>query len=199
MSDRLKLGLGLGATALGLFTSLVAAFLVHAAEAEELNELGQEVFAWMPRGVGADNWILATLFQSISVGGVLLAIGGLTLAFLYDRQMTWARAALGAFLFVSFLFVIFGIIPNQFLTLTQSTLEWTPQRIFVTIPPVLVLGNDVAISYAALKDILLQGFVGTMLIAIPVFMYWWQGREERAARPKPTPVSEYGRPMRVAD
>lgn len=199
MSDRLKLLIGLAAVVVGLVTTVGAAFLVHAAESEPFNELGQEVYSWMPRDVGAGNWILATLFQSISVGGVLLAIGGLTLAFLYGRPMTWARAALGAFLFVSFLFVIFGIIPNQFLTLTQSTLEWTPQRIFWTIPPALVLGNDVAISYAALKDIVLQGFVGTMLIAIPIFMYWWQGREERASRPKPTPVSEYGRPMRVSD
>jgi hypothetical protein len=36
-----------------------------------------------------------------------------------------------------------------------------------------------------------------LVILIPVIMYWWQGREEKAKTPKPTPVSNYGRPMRV--
>jgi hypothetical protein len=154
--------------------------------------VGRELYSWAPRG-----WIATTIAQSVSLGGVLLAMGGLTLAFLWQRRLTWARAALGAVLFVGLLTIIFGIIPNQFLTLTQSTLEWTPQRIFLTIPPFLVLGNEVAISYAALKDILLQGFVGTMLIGIPVFMYKWQERAKRADQPRPQLVSDYGRPLRV--
>jgi hypothetical protein len=175
-----------------MILSLLAAFVVHATEAPEFDALGQELYPWAPRG-----WIPVTIAQSVSLGGVLIAMAGLTLAFLWKRRLTWARAALGASLFVGLLTVIFGIIPNQFLTLTQSTLEWTPQRVFVTIPPFLVFGNDVSISYAALKDILLQGFVGTMLIAIPVFMYQWQERAKRADQPKPQPISDFGRPIRV--
>lgn len=192
MSDRTKLLLGLAAVVVGIITALGAAIVVHATEAPEVDEFGREVFAWAPRG-----WVATTIAQSVSLGGVLMVIAGVTLAFLWGRRMTWARAAIGATVFVGFLTVIFGIIPNQFLTLTQATLEWTPQKIFVTIPPFLVLGNDVSISYAALKDILLQGFVGTMLIGIPVFMYQWQERAKRGAQPKPQPVSDYGRPLRV--
>lgn len=192
MSDRTKLLLGLAAVVVGITVSLLAAFVVHATEAPEFDALGQELYPWAPRG-----WIAVTIAQSVSLGGVLIAMAGLTLAFLWERRLTWARAALGAALFVGLLAIIFGIIPNQFLTLTTSTLEWTPTRIFVTIPPFLVFGNDVSISYAALRDILLQGFVGTMLIGIPVFMYQWQERAKRADQPKPPRVSDYGRPIRV--
>jgi uncharacterized membrane protein len=192
VSDRTKLLLGLAAVVVGITVSLLAAFAVHATEAADVDAVGRELYSWAPRG-----WIATTIAQSVSLGGVLLAMGGLTLAFLWQRRLTWARAALGAVLFVGLLTIIFGIIPNQFLTLTQSTLEWTPQRIFLTIPPFLVLGNEVAISYAALKDILLQGFVGTMLIGIPVFMYKWQERAKRADQPRPQLVSDYGRPLRV--
>ena len=192
MSSRTKVLVGITTTVVGIVVAVGAAFLVHVTEAPLVDPLGNQLFSWAPRG-----WVYTTGAQAASVGGVLLAMGGLTLAFLWQRRLTWARAALGAALFVGLLTVIFGIIPNQFLTLTTSTLEWTPTKIFVTIPPFLVLGNTVAISYAALRDILLQGFVGTMLIGIPIFMYQWQERAKRADQPKPQPVSDYGRPLRV--
>ncbi len=56
------------------------------------------------------------------------------------------------------LVVIFGIVPSEWLSLSQTDLDWSPQKIFVTIPSWLVLGNEVAISYAALKDIISGGY-----------------------------------------
>ncbi len=190
----MKLGLGLGAVVVGLIVAVAAAGFVHAAESEIVNELGNEMYTWAPRG-----WVWVLLGQVVSIGGVLLAMAGLTLAFVFDRPMTWARASIGAALFVGLMLIIFGLIPNQFLTLTQSTLEWTPQKTFVAVPQWLALNNELSVSYAALKDILLQGFVATMLIGIPVFMWWWQGYQKRRDEPKPQPVSSYGRPMRVED
>lgn len=83
--------------------------------------------------------------------------------------------------------------------MTQSTLEWTPQKVFVVLPSGLVLNNEVAISYAALKDMISGGYSLGAFIGVAVFMWWWQGRQKRADEPKPTPVSAYGRPMRVGD
>ena len=194
MATRTKLGIGFAAVAAGLVVTFAGAFFVHTALAPQFNELGEELYAWSPRG-----WVPATIGQMVSLGGVLLAMAGLTLALLYERPMTWARASLGAALFTGLMLIVFGVIPNEFLTVTQATLEWTPQKTAVTIPPALVLGNDVAISYAALKDILLQGWIVTMFIGIPVFMWWWQGREQRKDAPKPQPVSAYGRPIKVED
>ena len=64
-------------------------------------------------------------------------------------------------------------------------------------PPALVLGNELAISAAAAKDMIVAGYVTTMLIVIPIAMYQWQVRADKKDEPKPEPVSNYGRPMRV--
>lgn len=192
MDQRKQLIAGMGLVVVGIVVAIAASFLVHTAEADTFNDLGEEIWIGFPRG-----WIPATIAQTIALGGVLMVMGGVALAFLYQRELTWARAMLGAVLFAALMFVIFAIIPNQMLTLFQTTLEWTPQRTFLTIPPWLVLNNEVAISYAALKDMIVAGYVTTMLIVIPVVMYQWQERSKRAADTKPEPVSRYGRPLRT--
>ena len=192
MTERKQLIAGLGLVLLGIIGAIVFSFLVHTAEADEFNEFGEAIFVGFPRG-----WVPALIAQTIALGGVLLAMAGIALAFLYKRQLTWARAMLGALLFAALMFVLFAIIPNQMLTIFQSTLEWTPQKIFLTVPPWLVLGNDLSISYAALKDMIVAGYVTTLLILLPVVMYQWQERAKKADEPKPEPVSNYGRPMRA--
>lgn len=192
VTERTQTLIGLGLTLVGFVTSIVGGFLVHTAEAPEVNEFGQSVYSGFPRG-----WFPALIAQGISLTGVMMVLGGLTLIFVYGKTMTWARAMIGAVLFTALMFIIFAIIPNQMLTLFQSTFEWTPQKIFLTVPPAAVLGNDIAISYAALKDMIVAGYVTTALIVVPVAMWWWQGRETKKEQAKPEPVSKYGRPMRV--
>jgi hypothetical protein len=89
------------------------------------------------------------------------------------------------------------VIPNQMLTLAQGPLEWTGQRIFLTIPPVLVLGNELTITYETLKDMVVGGYAFTNLIVIAIVMVVWQNYYRSKDEPKPTRISEYGRPIRV--
>ena len=193
MTERKQLLAGVGLVALGIVVAIVGSFLVHTAEAEDVNDLGQSIYEGFPRG-----WLPALIAQSIALGGALMALGGIALIFLYGKTMTWARAMIGALLFTSLMFIIFAIIPNQMLTLFQGPLEWTAQKQFLVIPGFLVLNQEVIISYEALKDMLVAGYVTTMLILMPIVMYQWQERAKKAksAEPKPQPVSNYGRPMR---
>jgi hypothetical protein len=192
VTERKYLITGIALVVIGLVVAIGASVLVHMTEAPEFDDLGQALYANVPR-----SWIIVTLAQMIALGGVLIAMAGITVGWIWQRPLTWARAMLGALLFTGLMFIIFAVIPNQFLTITQATLEWTPQKVFITVPAFVVMNNHVAISYSALKDMIAAGYVTTMVILIPVIMYWWQGREERAKAPKPTPVSNYGRPMRV--
>lgn len=192
MNERTRRIAGIGAVLIGLVTTLAASAVVHMAEAPEFDELGRELYPLVPR-----SWVLATVAQSVALGGVLLAMAGLTFGFIYRRKLTWARAMLGALLFAGLMTILFAIVPNQMLTLFQATLDWTPSRIFLTVPAVLVMNNEVEISYATLKDALVAGYVTTLVIIVPVVMYQMQERAKRAEQPKPTPVSSYGRPMRV--
>lgn len=192
MNERRRLAIGYLAIAVGIATTILASVAVHMSSAPEFDEFGRELYSFMPRG-----WVIVVIFQSIALGGVLLAMAGAAFGFLYKRTLTWSRAMLGALLYAGLMLILFAIIPNEFLTLVQSTLEWTPQKIFITIPPVLVLNNTVEISYAALKDMISAGYVTTLLVIIPVVMYQWQERAKKADTPKPAPVSDYGRPLRV--
>jgi hypothetical protein len=192
--ERKHLITGIVLVAIGLIVVIGGSLLVHMTEAPEFDDLGRVLYPDVPRG-----WQLVTIAQMIALGGVLVAMAGITVGWIWQRPLTWARAMLGALLFTALMFIIFAVIPNQFLTITQSTLEWTSQKVFITVPGFITMNNDVAISYAALKDMIAAGYVTTMVILIPVIMYWWQGREEKADAPKPTPVSNYGRPMRVED
>ena len=192
MNERTRGIIGVGAVLVGLIVTVVGSVVVHMAEAPETDELGQELYSLVPR-----SWVLATAAQSVALGGVLLILAGLTFGFIYKRKLTWARAMLGALLFSGLMTILFAIIPNQMLTLFQATLDWTPARIFLTIPAVLVMNNEVEISYATLKDMIVAGYVTTLVIIIPIVMYQMQERAKRADQPKPTPVSSYGRPLRV--
>ena len=188
----MKLIIGLGAIVIGLITVLAGSWLVHATEAEEVSELGVELYPWIPRG-----WFWATASQFIAINGAMLAIAGAAIAFVWDRPLTWARATIGAFLFTALMVILFGVIPNQMLTLAQGPLEWTGQKILITIPPVLVLNNEVAISAEMLKDMLVAGFTTTNVIIIAIIMVVWQNYHRKKDEPKPQRISEYGRPIRV--
>ncbi|MEN8238569.1 MAG: hypothetical protein ABFR53_05130 [Actinomycetota bacterium] len=192
MNGRRNIIVGVGLIVLGIIITLVASVGVHMALAPDVDAFGQEVFPGAPRG-----WQVVLLAQTVAVGGVLISMAGAAYGFIWQRPLTWARAMFGAVLFAGLMFILFAIIPNEFLTLTQSTLEWTPQKILITIPPVLVLNNEVAISFAALKDMIAAGYVTALLFLIPIIMYKWQGRAMEAPAVKPAPVSDYGRPLRV--
>lgn len=192
MNERRRLVIGYFAILVGIATTLLASVAVHMSEAPEFDEFGKALYSFMPRG-----WLIVLIFQLIALGGVLVVMAGATFGFIYKRTLTWARAMFGAVLFSALMMILFAVIPNQFLTLAQSTFEWTPQKIFVTVPSILVLNNTVQISYAALKDMISAGYSTTMLIAIAIVMYQMQERAKKEDVAKPAPVSDYGRPMRT--
>lgn len=168
----------------------VGVVIAHFTGVSATDELGREIYPSVPRG-----WQLVLIGQLIALGGVLVAMAGASLAFLYKRDLTWARAALGATMFTGLMIILFGVIPNQWLTLTQATWEWTPQKIALTIPRWLVLNNEVTISAAAVKDIVVAGYVGVVIGAVASVMRRWQVREDKVAAPPPQLVSGYGRPL----
>ncbi len=153
------------------------------------------MFSAFPRG-----WVWVLLGQLVSIGGIFLAIGGTALAFLYEKKMTWARASIGAFLFTATMIILYGIIPNQWLTYTQAVWEWTDQKIWVKIPSSLIGGNEINISANAVKDIVNGTYVLVLTIAIAAAMISYQKRDEiraRRAQKKASAdnVSAFGRPL----
>ena len=192
MDGRKQFIAGIALILLGIVVTIVASIVAHMAGSAQVDEFGRQIFPGVPRG-----WQMVTLAQLVAVGGVLLSMAGATYGFIWQRPLTWSRAMLGALLFAGLMFILFAIIPNEFLTLTQATLEWTPQKTFFVVPSFLVLNNEVSISLAVVKDMISAGYATTLLILIPVLMYKWQEREKKQDVVKPEPVSLYGRPLRA--
>jgi hypothetical protein len=91
--------------------------------------------------------------------------------------------------------ILFGVVPNQWLTLTQGTFEWTGQKIAFTLPTWLMLNNEVSISYGAIKDVVSGTYSALLLVVIAVGAYQIQERAKRPKAPPPPRFSTYGRPL----
>ncbi len=202
LNQKQRSQLGVAALVIGTLTLAVGVVVAHYAAFPETEFIdGVEVpvqvdyLGWIPRG-----WQWVTLGQIIGfVGSQLMVIGALFLWFV-GRKLTWARATFGAFIAWIELVLYFGVVPSEWLNLTQGPLEFTDQRIAFTIPEWLVLGNQVDVSLSAVKDAISGTYNLIVLGVAIVFAYriqdWGKARPEVEAEEK---QSVYGRPLVKGD
>jgi len=198
LSDERRIRFGWLLLVAGSFLLVVAVWWIHYSSFAVTTVIdGQTVpvvvdyFNWVPRG-----WYWKALGYLAAFAASQMMLLGAAMAFVIKRRMTWALAAFTALLAWIELVLIFGIVPSEWLSLSQTDLDWSPQKVFVTIPSWLVLGNDVAISFAALKDIISGGYHVTILGAAIVFAYQIQSfGKPRKAEAKLAQISPYGRPL----
>lgn len=191
--------LGVTAVVVGLILSILGALWAHFTGLSVVDDVGRDLYTHIPRG-----WYWVLLGQLVSLGGVLMAMAGITLAYLYEKPMTWARSAVGAGLFTGLMIILFGVIPNEWLTYSQAVWEWTDQKIWVKIPTALLGGNEVNLSAAVFKDVIAAGYSTVALGGVAVAMIRYQKRDEiRAAKQKKSgqddKVSVYGRPLQKVE
>jgi hypothetical protein len=195
-SQRARLGWSM--LAAGALLLIVAVWWIHYSSFPRTTVVeGVEVpvvvdyFNWVPRG-----WFWKSLGYLAAFASSQLMLAGALLALVVGEKMTWARAAFTAWLVWIEFVLLFGIVPSEWLNLSQTDLDWSPQRAAVTLPSWLVLGNDVSISFAALKDIISGGYHVTMLAAAGLFAYKVQqlGKPRKVVE-KPLSISPYGRPL----
>lgn len=146
---------------------------------------------WLPKGIG----------YIVAFGASQMMILGAFFVWVLNKPMTWARASIAATLTWLELVLIFGVVPSEWLNLSQTDLDWSPQRIAFTIPSWLILGNDIDISFAVLKDAISAGYNTTLLVVAPVFAVMIQKiKDGRPASAQPqAQTSPYGRTLKKAD
>jgi hypothetical protein len=147
---------------------------------------------WFPRGM----WWKAVGYL-IVLGATTFALIGATFLWVLNQKMTWARATAAAVIvWMAFVFY-FGMVPSEWLNFAQTDLEWSSQRFALTIPPFLVLGNTVQISYAVIRDLIQVGYSSTILIGAAVLALQIQKMKDgRPASAQPVEKkSPYGRPL----
>lgn len=150
-----------------------------------------DYFGWIPRG-----WLPVTIGQIIAVTGAQLIVFGAAVLWVIDKRLTWARATFAAFLIWIELVFFFGIIPSEWLNLSQGPLDMSAARVAFTIPSWMVLGNEVAVTYAAIKDAISGAYNTIAPFVLFVLVYklqdWGKKAPAEAAAPRTSP---YGRPL----
>jgi hypothetical protein len=147
---------------------------------------------WWPRGLlwkGAGYLVV--------LGATTMTLVGATLLWVLNQKMTWARATVAAFIAWVALVFYFGMVPSEWLNFAQTDLDWSSQRVALSIPPILVLGNTVEISWAVIKDSIQMGYsLGLLGFAAVLAIQIQKMKEGRP--PSAAPVekkSPYGRPL----
>ena len=199
MTERLRTRLGITGVVLGMAMLAVGIAVAHFSGLPETNAVGREIYPHIPRCAWFETsgscWVIPTSGQIVAVLGSQVLFAGIVVGWILDRPLTWARATVAALLTTVEMLILFGVVPNQWLALTQGTFEWTGQKIAFTLPKWLMLNNEVSISYGAIKDIVSGGYAALMLGVVAVTAYQLQERAKRRGAPVPAKVSSYGRPL----
>lgn len=194
LSDSRRKAIGTALLVLGFIGLAVGIVWIHLSSLSADESAG--FFDWFPRGI----WWKGAGYL-IVLGATTLALAGATLLWVLNQKMTWTRAVVAGWLAWIALVFYMGMVPSEWLNFAQTDLEWSGQRVALTIPPFLILGNHVDISFGALKDLVNVGYYHVVLVGAAVFAL--QVQKIKAGRPakarSDAPLSPYGRPLMKGD
>ena len=114
-----------------------------------------------------------------------------------DRPTSWGEAMLGAaFVFMLFL-MVFGVIPDRWVRLTDNEWGWSVERMLftegqfidgspITFPPMRMDLKKVSDIVVVIEHLV-------ALAALPFLWMWWQKRDQKKVVAEP--ISDFGRPL----
>lgn len=174
----------------GLAGIVLAVIWIHWSQLPE--DAVVDFLDWWPRG---PFWKGAGYL--IVLGATTIALIGASMLWILNQKMTWARATVAGMIAWLALVFYFGMVPSEWLNYAQTDLDWSSQRVAVAIPPWLVLGNNVELSWAMVKDSISMGYHIVMLGLAPLLAIQLQKiKEGRPASAAPVEKkSPYGRPL----
>lgn len=156
-------------------------------------------------------WVLAALITPIQtvivwIGMLLIAGHILMLCATREpgpREYTWAEVFIGAI--GTFLLMTLGYanIPHEFITFADSYLLWSADKNVFTAHKLFgpVYFPPFAMSYQALRDIIVVGLYGALIVLNVMLFVAWQKRNvvpaETEATPKVKRFSRFGRPVKA--
>lgn len=183
--------IGIGGLVAGALLVGIGLTIAHFTNLPAKDALDNDILPSIPRG-----WQLYTLGQLTAVAGSQAMVLAAVFGWLWEKPLTWVRAAVGSLLGWFELVLFFGIIPSEMLNLAQGPLEWTSRTAF-TIPSWLVLNNEVAVSWLTIKDAVVAGYYTNAFVVLIVGVYVAQEWIKKRADAVPVvELSTWGRPLR---
>lgn len=113
-----------------------------------------------------------------------------------DRRTTWGEAMLGAAFIFMLLLLVFGVVPDRWVRLTDNEWGWSVERFLVTEGQFMtspITFPPTRIDLKKVSDIVVVVEHLIAFIGLPVLAMWWQRRDK--AEPAAEPISDYGRPL----
>ncbi len=201
INHQIRILIGWSSLLLGTGLLAVAVLWVHYSklpQTEIINGVSTtlvvDYFNWIPRG-----WFWKSLGYLAALGASQMMLLGAAFLWVLNQKMTWARAAFAAFLVWMEFVIVFGIVPSEWLNLSQTDLDWSGQRIAFNIPPILMLGNEVSISWGVLKDAISGTYNLATLAGAGLFAYLLQQIYKPPKKRTGVRLSPYGRPLVKGD
>lgn len=114
-----------------------------------------------------------------------------------DRQTSWGEAMLGSAFVFMLLLMVFGVVPDRWVRLTDNEWGWSVEKMLftegqfidgnpITFPPMRMDLKKVSDVVVVIQHIV-------ALVGLPLLWMWWQKRDQKKAVAEP--VSDFGRPL----
>ena len=114
-----------------------------------------------------------------------------------DRQTSWGEAMLGSTFVFMLLLMVFGVVPDRWVRLTDNEWGWSVERMLftegqfidgnpITFPPMRMDLKKVSDVVVVIQHIV-------ALVGLPLLWLWWQKRDQKKVVAEP--VSDFGRPL----
>lgn len=107
--------------------------------------------------------------------------------------LTWGEAMVAAVFVFFLLFLVYGILPHQWLAYADNELGWRKDKIVFGPGDVIDKWLPFTVTYEVVRDIIATGIYGVGLGGQIALWMLWQNRGKE--KPKELPTSAYGRPL----
>ena len=157
---------------------------------------------------------LISLIISLAMTGAVVRIGRNRPV---GTPLTWGEAFVAGLFVFTLLFLLYGVVPHQWLAWADNELEWRSDKIGIPLGPLggpleaiaperwidknllapsgfLLPNGRFIVTAQVLRDIIAAGIYIVFLLAQIKMWLWWQKRDQQPAA-QPELVSAYGRPL----
>ncbi len=158
--------------------------------------------------------MVAFLISLVLSGGMIAVILRVGKNRPVGTPLTWGEAFVAAIWVFTLLFLLYGVVPHQFLAWADNELEWRSDKIGIPLGPLggvlngtlgikkgLLFPNGVPLpngtfilTAQVLRDILAAGIYIVFLLAQIKMWLWWQKRDQ-VKTDQGELTSPYGRPL----
>lgn len=130
---------------------------------------------------------------------LVITVGITVAVMLYGRRrpvgtpITWGEAMFGSMVVFLAIFLIYGVVPHQWLAYADNELGWRKDKIVMGPGDFLDEALPFTLTYEAIRDFIAVGIYVTALGVQIALWSMWQNRGK--SKPKEIPTSAFGRPL----